>query len=63
MTVPVSRNPHGLRHVPIEELAAARGIKPIESIEEHVDSNTFESDEEVEAFLADLYASRRANVG
>ena len=63
MTVPVSRSGQNRRHVPIGELAAAQGIKPIESVEELADPNTFESDEEVEEFLADLYASRRANIG
>lgn len=63
MTVPVSSSPQCRRHTPIEELAAARGIKPIESVEELAGPNTFESDEDVEEFLADLYASRRATIG
>lgn len=63
VTVPVSRSPQNRRHVPIAELAAAQGVKPIGSVEELADPNTFESDEEVEEFLADLYASRRTSIG
>lgn len=50
-------------HIPIEQLMAAQGIRPIASVAELADPNAFESDEEVEEFLADLYASRRASIG
>lgn len=50
-------------HIPIEQLMAAQGIRPITSVAELADPNAFESDEEVEEFLADLYASRRASTG
>lgn len=49
--------------IPIEQLMAAQGIRPIASVAELADPNGFESDEEVEEFLADLYASRRASIG
>ena len=44
----------------IEEFAAAQGVKPMESTEEWA-ADIFESDEELEAFLADLRASRDAS--
>lgn len=50
-------------HIPIEQLLAEQGIQPIGSVDELADPNAFESDEEVEEFLADLYASRRASIG
>jgi len=49
--------------VPTEELARLQGIFPIKSVEELAAAeDPFESDEEYEAFLADLYASRRAGL-
>ncbi len=49
-------------HVPAEELALRHGIRPIASTDELVAMDVFESDEELDEFLADLYASRRAGV-
>jgi hypothetical protein len=49
--------------VPTEELARRQGIRPIKSVEELAAAeDPFESDEEYEAFLADLYATRRASL-
>ena len=48
--------------LPIEELARRQGVKPITSIDELAQPDLWESDEEYEAFLADLYASRRAGL-
>jgi hypothetical protein len=49
--------------VPTEELARRQGIRPIKSVEGLAAAeDPFESDEEYEAFLADLYASRRAGL-
>jgi hypothetical protein len=39
-----------------------RGIRPIESVDELARDDIFESDEELDAFLADLYASRRSGL-
>jgi hypothetical protein len=47
--------------VPTEELARRQGVKPIKSVDELAQPGLWESDEEYEAFLADLYASRRAD--
>jgi hypothetical protein len=48
--------------VPTEELARRQGVKPITSIDELAQPDLWESDEEYEAFLADLYASRRTGM-
>ncbi len=45
--------------VPTEELARRQGVKPITSVDELAQPDLWESNEEYEAFLADLYASRR----
>jgi hypothetical protein len=48
--------------VSTDELARRQGVKPIASIDELAQPDLWESDEEYEAFLADLYASRRAGL-
>ena len=49
--------------VPTEELARRQGVKPITSVDDlAAEVDPFESDEEYEAFLTDLYASRRAGL-
>lgn len=47
-------------HVPVAELARRQGVAPIESVDELARPELFESDDELDEFLADLYASRRA---
>jgi hypothetical protein len=49
-------------HIPAEDLARRQGIKPIASVEDMFRPGTFESDEELDEFLADLYESRRAGM-
>ncbi len=49
-------------HVPAEELARRQGVRPVASVDELARPGLFESDEELEEFLADLYASRRAGM-
>ncbi len=49
-------------HVPAEELARRQGVRPIVSVDELARPDLFESDEELDEFLADLYASRRAGM-
>jgi hypothetical protein len=49
-------------HVPAEELARRQGAQPIESVESMARDDIFESDEELDEFLADLYESRRRGV-
>lgn len=50
------------KHVPGEELSRRQGIRPISSVEDMCRPGTFESDEDLEEFLANLYASRRAGM-
>jgi len=49
-------------HIPAEELARRQGVKPISSVDELARPNLFESDEEPDEFLADLYESRRTGM-
>ncbi len=46
----------------IEELARRQGVTHVATVTELAQPGLFESDEEHEAFLADLYASRRAGL-
>lgn len=54
-------------HWPVEdelsigELARLQGVEPIESLSDLAQPELWESDEEYEEFLADLYASRRSD--
>jgi hypothetical protein len=60
---PVS--PHRPDLVPgesVEEQIRRRGIKPIESVEDMACYDIFETDEELDEFLAYVYAERRANL-
>ena len=53
--------PGSAKHVPVEELARRQGVKPLGSADDLVVPGLMD-DEEHTAFLADLYASRRAEV-
>jgi hypothetical protein len=46
----------------IEQLASRQGVTPLASASDLAQPDIFESDDEYEAFLADLYASRRAGI-
>jgi hypothetical protein len=46
----------------LEELARRRGVKPVTSLEEMARPALFESDEELEEFLAFTAAKRRADL-
>jgi hypothetical protein len=48
--------------VPAAELARRQGVEPVARVEDMFRPGTFESDEELDEFLADLYASRRAGM-
>jgi hypothetical protein len=48
--------------MPVEELARRQGIKPVESVDDMARPGLFDSDEDWEDFLADLYASRRSGM-
>lgn len=45
-----------------EELMRRQGVGPVESLKELAHPELWDSDEEYEEFLADLYASRRAGM-
>ena len=49
-------------HVPVEELLRRQGVRPIESVDELACPDLFESDEELDEFLADLYAARHTGL-
>jgi hypothetical protein len=49
---------NGPRHLSAAQLVAAKNIQPIRSADEMA-ANVFESDEELEEFLAFTYAERR----
>ena len=44
--------------VPVEELARRRGVRPVASVDDMAQDGVFESDEELEEFLAQVYAAR-----
>lgn len=46
----------------VDQMARQQGLKPIASVDELAQPDLFESDEEYEALLADLYPSRRSDV-
>lgn len=52
--------PSHTEHVSAKEWARLQGVKPVASPTEMARPSAFESDEELDEFLADLYASRRA---
>ena len=58
----IRRTPGPIRHETVEEQARRRGIKPVMSVEDMVCFDAFESDEEVDEFIAFVYAQRRANL-
>ena len=53
---------HDAEHVPVAELARRQGVRPVESVDDLARPGTFESDAELDEFLADLYASRHAGL-
>jgi hypothetical protein len=46
----------------IEEQVRRKGIRPVESVEDMAQDGVFESDEEVEQFLAHVYTARHADL-
>jgi len=54
--------PPAANEVPVEELARRQGVRPVESVEAMARPGLFDSDEEWEEFLEDLYASRRSGL-
>ena len=54
-------SPHA-RPESIGEQVARKGIRPVESVEDMAQVGVFESDEELEQFLAHVYAARHTDV-
>ena len=48
--------------IPTEELVRRQGIQPIISADDLAQADPWESEEEYQAFLADLYASRQSGI-
>ena len=49
-------------HIPVAELARRQGVGPVASVDDLARPDLFESDEELDDFLADLYAARHAGL-
>jgi hypothetical protein len=64
MTTGAEHTPHpgSAGSVPLDELARRKGVRPVESVEDMAEDGVFESDEELEAFLAHVYATRHADL-
>ena len=50
------------RRESLDKQAGRLGIKPIRSVDDMVCLDAFESDEELDAFLAHVHAERQANL-
>lgn len=50
------------RHESIDEQAKRKGIRPVDSVEDMAQDGVFSSDEELEQFLAHVYAARHADL-
>ena len=49
-------------HVPADELVRRAGARPIASVAAMARPDLFETDDELDEFLAEVYAARRADV-
>jgi len=52
----------GRRHESLDEQVRRSGLRSIASIEDLARDDVFESDEEIDAFIAHVYAERHANL-
>lgn len=48
--------------VPVEELARRQGVRPVTSVDEMARPGLFDSNQDWDEFLADLYASRHSGL-
>jgi hypothetical protein len=46
----------------LDEQVRRRGLRPVESVDDMAQDGIFESDEELDAFIAHVYAERHANL-
>jgi hypothetical protein len=58
----VSRPPIGRRHESLDEQVRRRGLRPIKSAEDLACEGIFDTDEELDEFLAFTYAARRSDL-
>jgi hypothetical protein len=49
-------------HLPVTELARRQGVGPVASLDDLARPDLFESDEELDEFLTDLYAARHTGL-
>lgn len=49
-------------HIPVEELLRRQGIRPIESVDELACPDLFETDDELDEFIAFVRTSRNAEL-
>jgi len=56
----VPRQPSA-EEISTEDLARRQGVRPVESVDDMARPGLFDSDEEWEVFLANLYASRHSD--
>jgi len=54
--------PTASKRVAAAELARRQGVQPVTSVDDLARPELFESDDELDEFLTDLYASRRAGI-
>jgi len=51
-----------VRHEALDEQVRRLGLRPVSSVDEMARDDVFDSDEELDAFLAHVYAERHANL-
>jgi len=54
--------PRAADEVSVEELARRQGVRPVTSVDDMARPGLFDSDQDWDEFLADLYASRRSGL-
>jgi hypothetical protein len=54
--------PPDARPESVDEQARRKGVRPVESVQDMAQGGVFASDEELEEFLAHVYAARHADV-
>jgi hypothetical protein len=57
------RAPRHRPRVSVEELARRKGVRPVASVSDMAQEGVFDSDEELEEFIAYTYANRRVDLG
>ncbi len=58
----IEQLPAGHRHESLDEQVRRRGLKPITSVADLVCEGIFDTDEELDEFLAYTYAARRSDL-